>query len=416
VKRGLTGVLIANVVSVTGSRMSLVALPWFVLVSTGSAAKMGVVAAAEMLPYVLACGLGGPLLDRVGYRRASIAADALSAAAVLAIPFLGFNFPVLVGLVAVAGTLRGFGDTAKRVIFRNAVMASGVDVTRAASVNDGLLRLTTLLGAPLAGLLIAAFDAQTVLVIDAATFLFGAVAIAALVPAVAASGAAEPYLKALRGGLSFLRQDRLVAGLLVIFFCTNLFDSAYGSVLIPLWAKEVIGSPVALGLVSASFAVGAVLGNVVFTMVAPRVPRFATYAVGFVIGGAPRFLVPVFTDKAWPLYLVSFIAGLGMASVNPIIGAVMFERVPEHMLARVQGLGTAFAWGGIPVGALIGGWLGGYDLAVAFVVLGIGYLLVTLVPFTHPMWRKIDLKPEPAAATTAAVGEQTGSPQQPARA
>ncbi|GIH04524.1 MFS transporter [Rhizocola hellebori] len=396
----------------TGTRMSAVALPWFVLVSTGSVAKMGVVAAAETLPYVLACGLGGPLLDRLGYRRVSIVADAASAAAVLAIPFLGLNFSLLVGLVAVAGGLRGLGDTSKRVIFRQSVMTSGVDVTRATSINDGLLRLTTLLGAPLAGLLIAAFDAQTVLIIDAGTFGFGAAAIAIAVPAIASTGSAEPYLKALRGGFSYLRQDRLVAGLLVIFFCTNLFDSAYGSVLIPLWAKEVIGSPVALGLVSASFAVGAVLGNVVFTVVAPRVPRFATYAVGFVIGGAPRFLVPAFTDEAWPLYLVSFIAGLGMASVNPIIGAVMFERVPEHMLARVQGLGTAVAWGGIPVGALIGGWLGGIDLAVAFVVLGIGYLVVTLVPFTHPIWRQIDIKPEPA---TAAVGEQAAAPQQPIR-
>ena len=149
----------------------------------------------------------------------------------------------------------------------------------------------------------------------------------------------------------------------------------------------------ALGLVSACFAVGAVLGNVVFTAVAPRVPRFTTFAIGFMIGGMPRFVVPGLTDDAWPVYLSCFIGGLGMASVNPIIGAVMFERVPEHMLARVQGLGTALAWGGIPIGALLGGWLGGLHLATAFVGLGICYLLVTLVPFTNPIWRQIDLRP-----------------------
>ncbi len=402
-RRSLVALLAANTVSMVGSRMSVVALPWFVLVSSGSPAKMGFVAAAEMLPYVLACGLGGPLLDRVGYRRAGIVADVASALAMLAIPLLGLNFSVLVVLVALIGALRGFGDTAKRVVFRQAVAASGMDTTRATALNDGLSRLATLLGAPLAGVLIAAFDAPAVLVIDAATFLFGAVVIAALVPGAAATGhGGESYLKALRSGFSWLRKDRLIAGLLIIFFCTNLFDTAYLSVLIPLWAKEVIGSPVALGLVSFFFAVGAVSGNLVFTALAPRLPRFLTYAVGFIIGGAPRFIVPAFTDDAWPVYVVSVIGGLGMASVNPIIGAVMYERVPEHMLARVQGLGTAVAWGGIPVGALVGGWLGGFDLTVGLLALGLGYLLVTLVPFSHSIWRQIEVKPAASAQATPA--------------
>ena len=113
---------------------------------------------------------------------------------------LGLNFYVLVGLVAIAGGLRGFGDTAKRVLFRQAVVTSGVDITRATSINDGINRLATLLGAPLAGLLIAAFDATTVLIIDAASFFAGAVLVALLVPAVASAGVGEPYLRPCAAG------------------------------------------------------------------------------------------------------------------------------------------------------------------------------------------------------------------------
>jgi MFS family permease len=397
-KRGLIGLLVASAVSMIGSRMSLVALPWFVLAGTGSGAKTGIVAAAEMLPYVLACGLGGPLLDRAGHRRASIVADFASAGAVLVIPLLGQHFPVLVGLVAVAGAMRGFGDTSKRVLFREAVDVSGVDTTRATSINDGINRLATLLGAPIAGLLIAAFDAGAVLVIDAATFVFGGVVVALFVRAARSIvDEREPYLQALRGGVTFLHGERLIAGLLVLFFVSNLLDSAYGSVLIPLWANGVIGSSVALGLVAASFAAGAVSGNVVFTALATRVPRFLTFALGFLVGGAPRYLVASFATVPWPMYVVSFLAGVGMASVNPIIGAVMFERVPAHVQARVQGLATALSWGGIPLGALLGGWLGGANLRVAFVLFGLCYLAVTLVPFTAAIWRGID-RPARAAA------------------
>jgi hypothetical protein len=53
-RRGpLAALLLAEVVSTTGSQMTLVALPWFVLVTTGSPVRMGVVVAADLVPMVL---------------------------------------------------------------------------------------------------------------------------------------------------------------------------------------------------------------------------------------------------------------------------------------------------------------------------------------------------------------------------
>lgn len=143
-RRGLFGLLAAAGVSLLGSRMSIVALPWFALVTTGSPARTGLVAFAEMLPYVLACATGGPALDRLGVRRASIAADLASGLAVVSIPLLhaagSLHFGALLGLVGVAGLLRGFGDTAKRVVFAHVVARSGVELTRATSIQDGISR------------------------------------------------------------------------------------------------------------------------------------------------------------------------------------------------------------------------------------------------------------------------------------
>lgn len=70
--RGLIGLLSAIGISIFGSRMSFLAIPWFVLVTTGSAVQTGVVAFAEMAPYVLVQGLGGPLIDRLSAWRVSI--------------------------------------------------------------------------------------------------------------------------------------------------------------------------------------------------------------------------------------------------------------------------------------------------------------------------------------------------------
>ena len=57
----------------------MVAIPWLVLITTGSPAKMGLVAGAEMLPYVVSGVLAAPLADRFGLRRTSIVTDLGSA-------------------------------------------------------------------------------------------------------------------------------------------------------------------------------------------------------------------------------------------------------------------------------------------------------------------------------------------------
>ena len=98
----------------------MIALPWFVLTTTGSATKTGLVALAELLPLVLLKVLGGPIIDRVGARRISITCDLLSVVVVGSIPLLHaagvLTFPVFLLLVAMAGALRGPGDAAKHAM------------------------------------------------------------------------------------------------------------------------------------------------------------------------------------------------------------------------------------------------------------------------------------------------------------
>jgi hypothetical protein len=74
----LAGLLVSHAVSITGNMLTLIALPLYVLAETGSAAATGITGFFATLPIVLGGVFGGVLVDRFGYRRASVLADVAS--------------------------------------------------------------------------------------------------------------------------------------------------------------------------------------------------------------------------------------------------------------------------------------------------------------------------------------------------
>ena len=173
-RRPLYGWLTAEAVSLTGTRISMIAIPLFVLAETGSASRTGLVALAEMLPLVLFKMLGGPVIDRLGARRVAITCDLLSLPVVASIPLLHdvglLSFPLLLALVAVAGALRGPGDGAKHAMIPALVAEAGVPMERATGLASTVERTASMVGAGLAGLLVAAVGGANALLVDAASF------------------------------------------------------------------------------------------------------------------------------------------------------------------------------------------------------------------------------------------------------
>src|SRR4051794_25410588 len=84
----LIALVVATGLSMIGSSLTIVALPWFVLESTGSAGKAGLVGASATLPLFTIGILGGTLIDRLGFKRVAVGADLVSGVAILAIPVL----------------------------------------------------------------------------------------------------------------------------------------------------------------------------------------------------------------------------------------------------------------------------------------------------------------------------------------
>jgi MFS family permease len=399
--------LLAEVVSTTGTRMSMVAIPWFVLTTTGSAATTGVVAFAETLPYVVVLALGGPVVDRFGAWRVAIVAGVTAAGLVGAVPALyaagSLHLGLLVVLVAAVGAVRGL-ETSTYVLLPGLAEEAGMPLTRATGLHDGMNRTAGMLGVPLAGVLIAVSSAPAVLLVDAASFLIAALLLGLLVPrtsqppmredeseAPAERGRIKAYVAELREGFGFLVRDRMLVAIAVLVLVTNLLDQAYSAVMVPVWVHDELGSPVALGFIGGVFGVGAVIGSSVFAWLGPRLPRRRSFAWGFLVGGAPRFFVLGLVVVLPPVLAVSLVAGLAVGAINPALAATEYERIPRHLQARVIGALAAVAMAGIPVGALLGGLaVQQLGLSASLLIFGGVYLATTLAPFVFPVWREMD--------------------------
>jgi hypothetical protein len=295
--------------------MSFLAIPWLVLVTTGSPTKMDLVGLCQTLPYVLSGIFGTPLVDRLGMRRVSIVQDVLSGALVAGIAmFAQTDFAVLLGCVALIGTVQGVGDRAKRVLLQPVAEAAGTPMPRVVAIYAGLQRINTTLGVGLGGLVIAWMGPTGAIWLDAASHFLCAIIVLVLVriktdATQPESKEREPYAQALKGGYEFLRKDRLLTSMVRMMFVTNLFNQASGVVLIPLWVMAEYRSPVALGWIGGTLALGGILGNLALIGLITKLPRYPTFVAGYLIGGAPRFFVLGLTDNLAVILAVTFVAG-----------------------------------------------------------------------------------------------------------
>ncbi|HEY8600307.1 MAG TPA: MFS transporter, partial [Thermomicrobiales bacterium] len=298
-KAPLLALLGANSVSLVGTQLTQVAIPWFVLLTTGSATRTGIVAFCEVVPTILASFFGGVLVDRLGHRRASIVGDLISGGMVILIPLLhttvGLAFWQLL-LLVFCGTLFNVpGSTARSALLPDLTTLAGMPIERATSTVQAIQRGARLLGAPLAGLMIATFGPTTPLWIDGATFLLSAALITFLVPASPApsitpsgAGAAKPesnarrYLADLREGIQFIRGDRLILSIVLTLLVNNMIE-AIAWVGAPVYARQLYGSAIALGLMTAVAGGGSMIGAILYGMFGHRLPRRTVFVGAFIL-------------------------------------------------------------------------------------------------------------------------------------
>jgi MFS family permease len=406
-RRPLGGLLAANAISITGSVLTLLAIPWFVLQTTGSATKTGITAGVSTIPVVLSAAFSGTLADRIGLRLTSIGSDLASAAIVVTVPVLHATVGVAFWQVLALVFLRSFfatpGETARAAILPDLVDRAGASLERATSGYDAVSRGARMVGAPVAGVLIATLGAPNLLVLDAVSFVVSALLVATLVPKPPPrTEEREPvaYLADMREGLRYLRVAPVIRATVVLCMCTNMLDAGY-SVFLPVHAKEVLHSSAAFGVIVGVFGGSALAGALLYAAFGARLPRRGTFVVAFLLCGFPRYAMLALHLPVPALVAIGAVCGLGAGALNPIMDTVIFETVPAHLRARVWGVVYAGCSAAMPLGAFVAGLsVSGLGLSRALWAFGLVYLVATSWPAFGRDWAGLDRAPAEAAYAT----------------
>ena len=334
IRRPVAGLIAADVISTAGTEMTAIALPWFVLVTTGSPARMGVVLAAEFVGLTVLGLVGARVATAVGPRRLMLGSDLTRAVLIAAIPLLSWlgllSFPVILGIGFVVGGFFPAYQSSSQIIQAGLVNDDEVRLTRLGGLLGALNESASFVGPALGGVLVAVFGPSPVLLIDAASYLCAFALIGLLVKPANSAAATAGDDASIGAGLRYLWRNHDVRRLVVGVGVISLSWAALVAT-VPVLALHHGGASVA-GLLLGAYGAGSVVGGLVSSRARRARARTAVMSL-FGLAAASWALVLPLPTWAWALA----IGGTGVASglFFPRFFSSLTASIPAALRARV---------------------------------------------------------------------------------
>ena len=395
----------ASTISNLGDGIFLIALPLVAADLTRDPTSIAAVTFALRLPWLLFALVAGALVDRWDRRRVMWISDVIRAALVGALALAVVTDQHSIGMLYVIGFALGVAET----FFDNAsqtIMPSLIDdPADLPKANGRLFSAETItnnfVGPPLGGLLVAV-AASVPFWIDAASFLAASALIASIPGSFRATrseeGAARRSLRSeIAEGVGWLRRHRLLRTLAVLLGLMNLWFTAAFSILV-LFAQDILDlGDVGFGILGTSMAFGSVLAGVVTSRLDERFgpgPLLLTGAFGIAL---TQLIVGPLSDP-WLVGLALAASGFFAVMWNVVTVSLRQTIIPDELLGRVNSVYRFLGWGGMPIGALIGGVLADqFGLRAPFYVGGAFLVVATILAAPVLTTREVEAAKQAAA-------------------
>ncbi|NVI97309.1 MFS transporter [Myxococcus sp. AM009] len=389
---------LGQLASVIGDSCNKLALAWWILDETGSAATMATIVAPVTFVQLLLIPLFGPIGDRFSRKRVALLGDAwrLGTALLLGIMALRgyFNLP----LIVVVSLLHGVGSALFMSVSQSIIpqLVSRENVEIAIQKDQAIMPLGTILGGVVGGGVVSWLGPAGALLIDAGTYFVATAATASIVAVtkVQSAESADRQLYSVRAWFQELKEGvRVVTSIpieLGVAVLAGLLNLAIAPLDISLayFVKEAQNQPAwMLGLLETSMSVGAILGAMALGTVQRWVRRSTVVFIGLAASGVAIMVLPWARGVVLPSMML-LVFGMAVIAANIPLKSQTTLAMPDAFRSRAVSVRIFIGAIAAPAGIAVTGWLiATFGLEMTLVVSGGAVLALSFAVFLIPNYR-----------------------------
>lgn len=354
----------------------VVALPLIAVTLTTSPALVAGVAIAGRLPWLVFVLIAGALADRLDRRVTMRNVQLLRVAVLGAMVVLAVADQLSLPVLYVAAFVLGLGETLFDTAAQS-IMPNIVPRELLSRANGRLyaveVAMNQFVGPPLGGILVAV-SVPLALAGSVLGYALAASGLALMAGTFRATtdGTRASMLADIREGLTYLLHNRVLRTLAIMVAIFNLANSAmFAVIVLYVVAPGPMGlDGVGFGVLMTGFAAGAIVGTFLEPAAEHRLGRSSVLFLAVLVTGLASF-VPVLTAEAAPVFAALVLSGVMVMMWNIITVSLRQRIAPDRLLGRVNAGYRLFAWGAMPIGALLGGLVAeAFDIVSVFVLAG----------------------------------------------
>jgi MFS family permease len=377
-----------QILSLIGTWMQQIALPWLVYRLTDSALLLGVVGFATQIPALLLAPLAGVMADRWNKYYILLVTQTLSMLQAFALGLLYYYGHIqvwqIILLAIFLGLINAF-DMPTRQAFVIQMVENRDDLSNAIALNSMMFNSARLIGPSIAGIVIAASSEGACFILNGISFLF---VIASLLLMKLKPHQAKPrtthVLHDLKEGYSYATGFTPLKFIMLLLALVSLVGMPY-SVLMPVFARKIIGGgSLTLGFLMASAGAGALTGAIYLASrktvlgLGKIIPiSTATFGFGLIAFSFSRML--------WLSLPLMYFTGLGMMTQMVASNTIIQTIIDDDKRGRVMSFYVMAFIGTAPFGSLIAGALASAIGAPDTLLIGGSLCLLGAAMFTRKL-------------------------------
>ena len=341
-----------------GTWMQIVAQAWLVLTLSGSAFLLGVDSFLSQIPILLFSLIGGVIADRIDRRRVLLGSQYVQMACAFVLTLLIVLKVIrvwhILALSFVVGCAQSFGGPAYQALVPTLVEKE--DLPNAIALNSIQFNLARVIGPMLGGFALTGLGAAWCFGLNGLSFVAVIISLMLLRVKFVPESTGESILTGVKQGISFVRTQGAMVGLIGLAFCMTLLAIPMLTFL-PVFAKDVFHrGPTTFTILLSCSGAGSVAGALIVAWLGDvrNKGRLALLTLLMLGGGIAGFALSKSIVMSCALL---FVAGAALMGVFSLVSSLVQLITSNDMRGRVMSVYTVAFRGGMPLGNLATGWL-----------------------------------------------------------